>query len=100
MQKAIDAIEGKNPIVIYGSTYEMHDYFKNVGLFECGFYEIKSRYSGKITRTSYSFFNGDAPLRYRVNHGNGYITQHTWHKGCYACTIEDLTKESEALCKN
>lgn len=78
-----ELLAGNNPIMVYVDTYAFKDEIKRRGYYET--VGVKGKDNTEV-------YKGD-PLQYRVNHGNGYITQNTLVNGYRNPIIEDINNE-------
>lgn len=80
-----------NPLIKFEDTYDIHKILEEKGYWE----------SEEVLTKNFSFFaNGrhgktgtrtvKKPFRFRVDHGNGYITQNTYSVGQVVPDIEDI----------
>lgn len=75
-----DIIWNRNPIIKFENTYDVHNELVKHGIL------IEERLNVSGPQSRYPI----RTLKYRVNHGNGYITQNIWFAGNVVPTIVDL----------
>jgi len=83
MNYAEQVLAGLNPVINFAETYKLHEQLRAEGVEVPGVKRIAQR----VTRT----------VRYRVNHGNGYFTQQTWHPGHAVPSSEDIPVPEECV---
>lgn len=67
-----------NPIIAFSDTYDVHDILKERGYFKTTLEDIYCSLVNRIVRRAYCV-TASCTFRYRVDHGNGCITQNTWY---------------------
>lgn len=86
-----EILADKNPIVPFEATYDVRKVLDERGLFTVTTDEriSMSILTGRrVTKSSATTINQS--IRYRVDHGQGYMTQNTWDSGQVVPYVKDI----------